>query len=150
LINTLFEGPICRHLLRREGEYHVSYNLEEASRLFQLIKNTIDWSTVKLPSAPGVSDDQNSTLEMIHRDTIYARRLQAELNHETVNQPRRRAIVPSRNQPLPTEEMTTGSSVLPTNQPSGHQKGCGHRCDLVSTGRCCECSGKIVIKKDFF
>jgi len=148
-INILFQGPICRHQLRQEDECHVSYNLEEAARLFQLIKNTIDWSTIKLLSASDVNDAQNNTLEIVHRDEVYARRLQAELNRENTNEARRRTQVPSENQALPAQEITTGLPVLGINQPAGRLKNCGHRCDLVSTRQCCTCSGKIDIAKDY-
>ncbi len=135
--------------MRQEDEYHVSYNLEEAARLFQLIKNTIDWSTIKLTSVSNVNDAQNSTLDVIHRDEVYARRLQAELNRGNANEPRRGTQVPSENQALPAQEVTTGLPVLGANQPIGRLKNCSHRCDLVSTRQCCTCSGKIDIAKDY-
>jgi len=135
--------------LSQETKYHISYSLEEASRLFQLIKNTIDWSTVKLPSAPDVNDPQNNTLERIHRDEVYARQLQAELNRENPNEPPRRMQVPRDNQALPTQEIARGLAALIINPPNGYQKDCGHRCDLVSNNRCCSCSGKINFMKGF-
>jgi hypothetical protein len=148
-IHILFEGPICRHPLRQEHEYHISYSLEEASRFFQLIKNTIDWSTIKLSSETDVKDAQNRTSEMIHRDEVYARQLQAELNRETTNRPRPRTQVPRENQALPVQEITTGLAASRINMPNGHMKNCGHRCDLVSNTQCCTCSGKIDVMKDF-
>ncbi len=135
--------------MKPNDEYHVSYNLEEASRLFQLIKNSIDWSTIKIPSASDVNDAQNSNLQMIHRDEVYARQLQAELNRENAKEPRRRTQAPRENQALPTQEATASSATLGINQLNGRMKDCGHRCDLVSTRQCCTCSGKIDIVKNF-
>jgi hypothetical protein len=135
--------------LSQETVYHVSYSLEEASRLFQLIKNTIDWSTVKLPSVPVVNHAQNGTSEMIHRDEVYARQLQAEFNLEIANRPPQRTQIPTGNRALPVEQTTRGATALQRNQHNGHMKDCGHRCDLVTTRRCCTCSGKIANMKDF-
>ncbi|CAF2516222.1 unnamed protein product [Rotaria sp. Silwood2] len=134
--------PICRHPLRKEDERHVSYNLEEASRLFQLIKNTIDWSTIKLPSPTVINHEENNASAVTKRDEIYARQLQAELNRETANESSRKAQVSTRNQALPIEEIQTNLTVLERNQVRGHQKRCGHRCDLVSTRQCCLCSDR--------
>ncbi len=149
IIHQYSVGPICRHQLRENEVYHVSYNLEEASRLFQAIKNTIDWSTVKLPTASVISHDQNSTLQTIHRDEIYARQVQAELNRAAVNGSARRTRVGRENQALPTQQVTTGQAEPVIDRHIGHQKTCGHRCDLVTTRQCCVCSGKIVVIKDF-
>jgi hypothetical protein len=140
LRNTRFQGPICRHPLKQSNEYHVSYSLEEAARVFQLIKDKIDWSTIKLPPVLDANNPQNSNLEMIHRDEVYARRLQAELNRDNGTGPRRIAQTPTMNQAAPIVEVT---------RPTGHMKNCGHSCDLVSTRQCCTCSGKINIIKDF-
>ncbi|CAF1160323.1 unnamed protein product [Rotaria sordida] len=134
--------PICRHPLKKEDQYHVSYNLEEASRLFQLIKNTIDWSTVKCSPVPVISHEENNASAMIKRDEIYAHQVQAELNREIVNESSRRVRVPTRNQALPIEEIRANLTALQINQVTGHQKGCGHRCDLVSTRQCCVCSDR--------
>jgi hypothetical protein len=144
----IFQGPICRYPLKEQNEYHISYSLEEASRLFQLLKNTIDWSTIKLPSAPVVSESKD--VELVHRDMICARRLQAELDREIRNEPSRRSQVLVQNQPLPIAEIPREATInnLPSRQEnSGRPKSCGHRCDLVSTKRCCLCSGKIAIEK---
>jgi hypothetical protein len=158
LINTLFQGPICRHSLRQSNEYHVSYNLEEAARLFQLIKDKIDWSTINVPSVPDVNNPQNSNLEMIHRDEIYARRLQAELNRENGTGPRqtaqtseirRTAQTPEIRRTAQTPEINRTVPIREVNRPQGHMKNCGHSCDLVSTRQCCTCSGKINMIKDF-
>ncbi|CAF1163184.1 unnamed protein product [Rotaria sp. Silwood1] len=138
----LHHCPICRHPLREHDEHHVSYNLEEASRLFQLIKNNIDWSTIQLPSVPVIIQEENNASAMIKRDEIYARQLQAELNRGTVNESSQRAQVPTRNPTLPLQEIRTNPTALGRNQVSGHQKGCGHRCDLVSTRQCCLCSDR--------
>ncbi|CAF1499430.1 unnamed protein product [Adineta ricciae] len=119
--------PICRCSLESVTEYHVSYNLEEAARLFQAIKNNVDWSTIKLPTATASRDN---AAEMIHRDELYARRLQAELLHG-----RERAVVID-----PTPQASQAASAQ--NQPVGYLKNCGHRCDLRTTQRCCTCSDR--------
>ncbi|CAF1270749.1 unnamed protein product [Adineta ricciae] len=108
-------------------EYHVSYNLEEAARLFQAIKNIVDWSTIKLPTATATRDN---AAEMIHRDELYARRLHAEFLQE-----RERAVVIDRT---PQANQTASAQ----HQPVGYLKNCGHRCDLRTTQRCCTCSDR--------
>lgn len=136
--------------MKQNDTYHVSYNLEEASRLFQLIKNTIDWSTIKFPSPLPVNEAQNSNSEMIHRDEVYARQLQAELNRGNRNEPQQRTQVPREIQPLPSQPARGRGPATPViNQPTGFLKDCTHRCDLVSTRQCCLCSGKIDISKGF-
>ncbi|UJR28573.1 hypothetical protein I4U23_009806 [Adineta vaga] len=126
--------PICRQPLGYSREYHISYNLEEASRFLQTIKNAIDWSKIELPSGTAIDDNERNNLEMIHRDEVYARRLQAELNRRqtrTVNQ----------------NAQANEARVRP-NEPVGYAKQCGHRCDLLSTTRCCTCSGKNIVCKE--
>ena len=135
--------------MKQETEYHVSYNLEEASRIFQLIKNKIDWSTIKISSPPVTHHEMNTAATMIKRDEIYARQLQAELNHEMNNTSLRRKRASARNRASPVVETTTHVAPLEINQDRGCQKDCGHRCDLVFTRRCCSCSGKIIVMADF-
>ncbi|CAF0999125.1 unnamed protein product [Adineta ricciae] len=85
------------------------------------------WSTIKLPTATASRDN---AAEMIHRDELYARRLQAELLHG-----RERAVVID-----PTPQASQAASAQ--NQPVGYLKNCGHRCDLRTTQRCCTCSDR--------
>ena len=146
---SLYEGPICRHPLKQD-EYHVAYNLEEASRLFQSIKGLIDWSSVKLIPPPDVNSIQNLDQELIHRDEVYARQLQAQLNRENTNQAQQRTQVSRENRTVPIPQRTADVAALVMNQPSGHLKNCNHRCDLVSTRQCCTCSGKVYRTKIFF
>jgi hypothetical protein len=146
--NAYYVGPICRHALR-DDEHHIAYSLEEASRLFQAIKNTVDWSTIKLPAAPVMSHDQNSTLETTNRDEIYARQLQAQFNREVVNGSSERTRVRRERHRSPVQGAIRNLVAQVVNQPDGHQKTCGHRCDLDSTRQCCECSGKMAAMKDF-
>ena len=148
-IDKYSSGPICRHPLKPRDEHHISYNLEEAARLFQLIKHSIDWSTIKLSSALTANHDQNGASEMIHRDEIYARRLQAELNNNTINEPPRTTQAPTENQALPISDTTARLAASLMNLPNGLVKGCNHRCDLVSTRLCCTCSGKVMTMKDY-
>ena len=141
-------GPICRHRLRPNYPYHVSYNLQEASQLFQLIKDKIDWSTIQPVPAVEVRDSaQISAAESMRRDEVYARRLQTELNRQPViRQPtavRARAAPVVTNRPPPDNTATnTPQRDRPVQQgPHTNVKSCGHACDLRSTQRCCACSG---------
>lgn len=146
----MYLGPICRLTLRPGNEYHVSYNLEDAARFYQLIKDKIDWSTINFSSTANVQVAQDSTAELIHRDEIYARRLQAELNRESrsAQQPQPRAANLNREnrtaqQPQQTVENVNINRPQQINRPTGTMKSCGHGCDLVSTNQCCTCLGKI-------
>lgn len=149
LINTLFQGPICRHPLKSGSEYHISYNLEEAARIFQLIKDKIDWSTIAVSPVENPNDPDRIKLDMVHRDEIYARRLQAELNRGNETGQRQTAQAAGIN---PVALIVERNPIAPTVSVTRHQgqmKNCGHSCDLVSTRRCCTCSGKINTIKDF-
>lgn len=144
-INFLFAGPICRHQLRRGSEYHVSYNLEEAARVFQLIKASVDLSGIQIPPTPVIDDSENHNLAMMKRDEVYARRLQAELDRERSKGPLQRILASVRNSPLLNHERTSNSTL---NQNRGHQKVCGHNCDLVTPRECCSCSGRIILPQN--
>ena len=145
----MYLGPICRQALRPGNEYHVSYNLEDAARFYQLIKDKIDWSTINFSSTANVPVPQDSTAQMMHRDEIYARRLQAELNRESRSaQQQQRAANPNRDnrtaqQSQQRVENLNRNLPQPVNRPTGTMKSCGHGCDLVSTTQCCTCLGKI-------
>ena len=140
-------GPICRHKLNDHEAYHVSYGLEEAACLLQQVKDMIDWSIVKRISAPTTGPDLNSDLAAGQQDEMYARRLQAEFDREALARPPARAE-PSASQPPVVAGPRSGSAQPERDLASGHAKRCGHHCDMLSTTRCCTCSGKTSILKD--
>ena len=119
IIFCFITGPICRRPFQQNG-FHVAYDLEEASRLFALIKTQFDISTIHLKPVSEADLVRTSEQEMIHNDEVFARRLQAELNQAT-----------------PTRVVVSGNNTI-----TGNLKGCRHHCDLVSTRQCCKCSGK--------
>lgn len=124
------------------SEYHVSYNLEDAARFYQLVKDKIDWSTINFSSTANKPVEPNSIADMIHRDEIYARRLQAELNRESrpAQPPPPPPIQRPQQQRVENHDINRPRQV---NRPTGTMKSCGHGCDLVSTNQCCTCSGTI-------
>ena len=130
---------MCRDPLKPGHEYRVSFNLEEAARFYQLIKDKIDLSTIIDPtSIPDSNVARDHAAEMIHNDEIYARRLHAELNRQNGTVERPNAAHPRPKQPEPV------------NRPADTPKSCGHGCDLVSTVRCCPCLGKANPTNLFF
>ncbi|CAF3723058.1 unnamed protein product [Rotaria sordida] len=129
--NRLRECPICRHPLNQQHEYNISYNLEEAARLYHITKNIIDFSTIKLPSV----DIQTNHTSTIHCNENYACRLQTKLDHEVQNE---ETIT------RPTTILAfIAASVLKMKKReyTGKQyKKCGHYCFLITTPQCCACS----------
>ena len=133
------KGPICRHSLIEQNEYNVSYNLEEASRLYHMIKHTIDYSTVKFSSV----DAQTNHKPRIYPEEIYTRRLLAKSDHEVRN---KETVIRPRT--ILALILAAASGLKKSQHTSQHEKKCGHYCFLTTTTCCCSCSGKNFIIGD--
>ncbi|CAF0881883.1 unnamed protein product [Rotaria sp. Silwood1] len=129
--NRLNECPICRYPLHQQHEYNVSYNLEEASRLYHMTKNTVDYSTIKLPSA----DIQTNHISTVYRNENNERRLPTKLDHEVHNE---ETITTPRT--ILAFILASASAMKKTAHKGQQHKKCGHYCFLNTTPQCCECS----------
>lgn len=119
--------------MNEQHEYNVSYNLEEASRLYHAIKTTIDLSAVQVP----LVDTQIDHASALSHDKIYGHRFQATWSRKTANK---------ETTTRPTTILAfilAARSRMTKSKEKGQEKKCGHHCFLTTTVQCCTCSGKI-------
>ncbi|CAF2076975.1 unnamed protein product [Rotaria magnacalcarata] len=123
--------PICRYPLNGQHEYSVSYNLEEACRLYQMANNSIDYSTIRSHPA----NIRINLTPTTSSSEIYVRGSQSDLNDIVQNE------ATSTRPSIILSFIFASLLTLKKNERKSRQlKKCGHYCFLTLTPQCCSCS----------